>query len=476
MPSSKSGNRRTARFWLRATVATALAILLLMLATRVASGQEGEGEQQAVHIVAANETLFGIAEQYGVEIDAILALNGLDQSDYLSIGQELIIPGVGNRLLPVSHLAGAGENLSSLAARYGRTAAEVALWNNGMRADRVAAGQSVALFSDLTEEEWVSLQGIPYLAKSGDTVHTIAAKFGISPLQLRQMNDLGEVDALIEDRRLRLPGEQPYQELPGAWLNVRVAPQPIEQGQSVVLFANRIDGLMPTGQLDGQTVRFTESEEGYFALVGLEAFATVGAHSLELRDGDGNDPLDQDFVVESGRFGVQYLTLSNEVAQLLDPQLVAAETALLADIYGVFSSEMHWDGLFQMPVTDTIMSAPYGDGRSYNGGPIGSFHSGVDLAGEEGLPITAPAVGTIVLAEALAVRGNGVIIDHGLGVMTGYYHMSEITVAVGDIVVAGQQIGRLGTTGLSTGPHLHWDLRVMNQRVNAMQWTESIFP
>jgi murein DD-endopeptidase MepM/ murein hydrolase activator NlpD len=74
------------------------------------------------------------------------------------------------------------------------------------------------------------------------------------------------------------------------------------------------------------------------------------------------------------------------------------------------------------------------------------------------------------------LRGNTVILDHGLGVFSGYYHLSESFVEVGEQVMAGQAVGAGGSTGLSTGPHLHWELQVNGVPVNGMQWTEQLFP
>jgi murein DD-endopeptidase MepM/ murein hydrolase activator NlpD len=92
------------------------------------------------------------------------------------------------------------------------------------------------------------------------------------------------------------------------------------------------------------------------------------------------------------------------------------------------------------------------------------------------VPIHAPADGVIVLAQPLTVRGNAVILDHGWGIFSGLYHMSEINVTVGQRVKQGQVVGKIGGTGLATGPHLHWDLRVRGLNVDPLQWTRRVFP
>ena len=88
----------------------------------------------------------------------------------------------------------------------------------------------------------------------------------------------------------------------------------------------------------------------------------------------------------------------------------------------------------------------------------------------------APASGTVVLAEPLDVRGNAVVIDHGAGVFTGYWHLSQIDVQAGQQVKPGDQLGLVGTTGLSTGNHLHWEMRVHGIAVDPLQWTGKVFP
>jgi murein DD-endopeptidase MepM/ murein hydrolase activator NlpD len=82
----------------------------------------------------------------------------------------------------------------------------------------------------------------------------------------------------------------------------------------------------------------------------------------------------------------------------------------------------------------------------------------------------------VALAEELTVRGKVVIIDHGLGVYSSYYHLSEITVQVGQNVEPGDPIGKVGSTGLSTGCHLHWEIRVGGVYVDPLQWTQQVFP
>jgi murein DD-endopeptidase MepM/ murein hydrolase activator NlpD len=141
------------------------------------------------------------------------------------------------------------------------------------------------------------------------------------------------------------------------------------------------------------------------------------------------------------------------------------------------SDEQLWQGLFSYPLQGEFRTtAPFGQRRSYAGGPVTSYHTGHDYGADTGRPVYAPITGTVALAEPLDVRGQVVILDHGLGVFTGFWHLSQIDVEGGQVVGRGERVGLVGNTGLSTGPHLHWEMRVRNVPVDPRQWTRQAFP
>ena len=250
------------------------------------------------------------------------------------------------------------------------------------------------------------------------------------------------------------------------------------QGETLSIYVENVAPGTPTGRFGEQTLYFAPSGEGYAALVGLDAFAEPGRYTLELEGpGEGSWwPIEDEVQVLSASYPTQTINVPAELTPLLAPEVRAEEDVFLSTIYNQFTPEQRWRGLFQMPVTSTIVTAPYGGIRSYNGGPFDIFHTGVDFGGTTGTPILSPAAGVVVYTGTLALRGGTIIIDHGLGVMSGYYHLSEILVAIGEPVAAGQIIGHGGSSGLSTGPHLHWELRVMDVPVNALQWTQEALP
>jgi murein DD-endopeptidase MepM/ murein hydrolase activator NlpD len=137
---------------------------------------------------------------------------------------------------------------------------------------------------------------------------------------------------------------------------------------------------------------------------------------------------------------------------------IARDRVRLRSILDGASSEWLLDGPFEPPRPFDV-TAEFGQERVFNG-ELQSRHTGLDLRGQVGTPVRASGRGRVVLAEDLYFSGNGVILDHGLGVYSGYFHLSEILVSEGEVVEAGDLIGRAGATGRVTGPHLHWSLWV----------------
>ena len=123
------------------------------------------------------------------------------------------------------------------------------------------------------------------------------------------------------------------------------------------------------------------------------------------------------------------------------------------------------------------ISSGYGLQRYYDGVfAEGYFHKGYDYAAGTGWPVVAPASGVIALvgaeADGFEVHGNCVGIDHGGGVASLMLHLDKASVAVGERVEKGQEVGEVGDTGIATGPHLHWGFYVSGESVNPADWLE----
>lgn len=127
-----------------------------------------------------------------------------------------------------------------------------------------------------------------------------------------------------------------------------------------------------------------------------------------------------------------------------------------------------WRQDFMWPVTGRI-SGLFGSQRIYKGEP-GAYHSGVDVARPTGTPIIAPADGVVTLAaqQPFMLEGKLLMLDHGMGLNSAFLHLSRIDVKIGDVVRRGQTIGAIGTTGRSTGPHLHWGMKWGQARIDPL--------
>jgi murein DD-endopeptidase MepM/ murein hydrolase activator NlpD len=133
-----------------------------------------------------------------------------------------------------------------------------------------------------------------------------------------------------------------------------------------------------------------------------------------------------------------------------------------------------WTQSFIRPRSSRITSS-FGSGRVFNG-RLSSSHGGVDFAGQPGDPVRAANRGVVALVDNFFLAGNVVYVNHGAGVVTGYFHLTQALVAVGDTVERGQEIGVVGATGRVTGPHLHWSARYGEHTVDPMGLIELTRP
>ncbi len=432
-----------------------------------------------IHTVQEGENLTVIAQEYDVSVEAIRLLNHLRNADVLHVGYELLIPGgEGDRVAAVAN-AQLGDSLLTIARRFNTSVQEVLEANLLINRDYIpTVGQSLSVISHTGSDQPRTIDGFPHIVGQGQSILEIAAWYGLSTAEIAQANDLSYPIRLFRGQRLLIPGSGQFQDLPDNWKTVAVRPEQIKQGDTVVVYVEHMQEGMPTGEFGGQELNFIAKDNGYAALVGFDAFTPPGFYTLNLA-GTGEQEwhgFSQEIPIISANYITQSITVPGNLSLLLDPDIREEEDRQLLEIYSNISGEPRWEGPFRVPVTDTVVTAPYGGGRSYNEGPVTIFHTGTDFSGGVGTPILAAANGTVIFNDWLELRGNSVIVDHGQGVMTGYYHLAESYVATGQEIQIGEPIGTGGSTGLSTGPHLHWDLRIMGVPVDGMRWTEEIFP
>lgn len=175
--------------------------------------------------------------------------------------------------------------------------------------------------------------------------------------------------------------------------------------------------------------------------------------------------------VQPREFGVQHLKLSKSQERKYSAKDAEREKKLIGAALDLVTSERRWQESFVMPVEGRV-STEFGLERYVND-RFSYRHRGVDIACPEGTPVKAAADGRVALAEeGFILHGTTVILDHGQGVSTLYIHLSEISVAAGERVRQGETIGRVGSTGVATGPHLHFAVYAYHEAVDPFFWTD----
>ncbi len=467
-------------------------IVMVAMASPVQAQSDDPPPQPSVHIVQRGETLLSIAERYGLTVDAVTHANSVPDPRQIYVGQRLVIPG--NKVdtgttETTPYIFQAGDTLASVARRYGVTWQILAQLNDLLAPSVVYAGQiiQVPIFGRPSDEtdapdparlpDSPTSAGVTYIVHPGDTLFRIALSYGVSPWALAEASHVANPALIYPGQELTAPATG-HSLLPEPFDSVDVQPLPVAQGTAIIVAVHMTEPVTLTGKLFEQTVYFAEEEGVYYGMVGVHVFTEPGLYELELTAMDEQErstAINTGVVVEAGRFNYERIDVPAGRTDLLDPTAIARDRELLDAARYTFTSERLWTTPFQRPCIGSI-SAYFGAHRSYNGGPYTSYHSGVDFRTYGGTPVYAPAAGTVVLADALSLWGNAVVIDHGWGVLTGYAHLSAFEVQVGQRVEQGELIAKVGNTGLSTGSHLHWEMWIGGTSVNALQWLEESYP
>ena len=306
-------------------------------------------------------------------------------------------------------------------------------------------------------------------------INELAAKSKLTPWKLTILNGLNSPYSPLLNQLILVPDEGSVpRELPPAFNSLELESTPARPGQAIGFRAELEKPVTISATLEN--VGFQVSQYGHMAVgvAGTGAFYPPGNHNLSIFV-EGNLPWIQPLSIEPGQWTYEEIYLTGSAAAI-DQASIREEWERLSVIWSHVSDGMAWRDSFELPIDNFLeFSSFYGANRSYNGGPYSSYHEGVDFSAYGGTPVYAPAGGTVTIAESLYVRGGAVIIDHGVGVYSGLYHMSDVLVQPGQLVEHGQLIGRVGSTGLSTGNHLHWDLLVGGTQVDGLAWLESDF-
>lgn len=349
--------------------------------------------------------------------------------------------------------------------------------------------------------------GAAHTVVKGDTLYSVARKYGTTVAELQRLNGLAGTTIEI-GQTLRLPGEPPLPPQapvtpPTTTPPAATPPAPAEppltrvtrlEGVSVTAPASVRMGdafvLRLSGARAGEvTVRFP-SEVGENVRQPAERLTPVGAAGEYVVPGrvvlGKTTPVTYEVALDGKALRgsipvrglgqtVQHLNLPRAISRKLEDPGRKAEDAAVEQAYARRTPQV-WTRPFAPAVAVKVQSSAFGQPRTYvAGGPV-QYHYGTDYPAPVGTPVLAVNDGTVVIAGMYPVRGGLVVIDHGAGLTSLYFHQSKVTAKVGQKVTRGQKIGEVGSTGLSAGPHLHLELRVRGEGTNPAGWMNRLWP
>jgi hypothetical protein len=239
-----------------------------------------------------------------------------------------------------------------------------------------------------------------------------------------------------------------------AWVHVRGAPG-----------ATEIEGLAA-----GQPLRFFPYAGGHAALLGIDLELKPGRHDWHIGVVEpGREPrrIKGRLTVRPRTFAIQHLTVPPGMADP-DPETerrAVDESARLRTLFRIVSSERLWHGPFTRPLAGTTPGTGFGSRRVVNGTPR-IPHGGTDYRAARGTPVVAANTGRVALVAEFFFPGRLVVLDHGLGLYTLYFHLERAVVTESQTVERGEPIGAVGATGRATGPHLHFGAQIGPARVD----------
>lgn len=250
----------------------------------------------------------------------------------------------------------------------------------------------------------------------------------------------------------------------------------LTQGEVFVMeLLNVPDDIKPTAKTDLGLSVFTPKGNGeWFAAVPIGNTRAAGKYEVAVNAGKFDWTAEvsvKPYAFESQNLIID--TTNPNISEANSPEAYQQYREKIPPLFDTYDDKIYWSGTFMQPVQGRI-STKFGSIRYTNGNWSNPrYHWGVDIAADKGTPVVAPGAGRVVFAEYLLNTGNTVVIEHGGGLKSYFFHMNALYVKEGDMVHKGDHIGDVGSTGYSTGPHLHFEMRIGNQAINPLMLCEA---
>ncbi len=243
--------------------------------------------------------------------------------------------------------------------------------------------------------------------------------------------------------------------------------KPVPGGVAVVPLGQIKQGAgLPQVKYQGHRVLVVNSDNNALAIVGIPLKTPRGTQNLDVQQNGKKQQVP--FEVTSKKYKEQHIKLSSNTHVNPSPENQARfkrELDEQLNAYKQFRDASPSNVVLDRPVDGGRYSSPFGLRRFFNGEERNP-HSGLDIAVPTGTPIKSSADGVVTVVGDYFFNGKTVFVDHGQGMISMYCHMNEINVKKGQVVKRGEVVGKVGSTGRSTGPHLHWNVSLNNVRVD----------
>ena len=204
----------------------------------------------------------------------------------------------------------------------------------------------------------------------------------------------------------------------------------------------------------------------WHAFLGADLTARPGRYEVLVKMLDSGPEKRLEVEIREKDYGIRRLTLPKNMVDLDSDTLqrVRKESRVMKSLWEAPPSIPRWNGSFLRPISGEVLG-PFGRRSIINNQPRAP-HSGIDLKAEKGTPIKAMNNGRVVMTADHFFSGLSVVINHGGGIQSMYFHLDSIRVQQGEMVAKGHVIGFVGSTGRATGPHLHWGIRINGARID----------
>jgi murein DD-endopeptidase MepM/ murein hydrolase activator NlpD len=237
-------------------------------------------------------------------------------------------------------------------------------------------------------------------------------------------------------------------------------------GGLLQLTLEQADQPAPTATFNDKRALVTKHNDKWITLIGIPLSTKPGEHRISVQP-VGKAKYTIAFDVRSKEYPASYITIKNKRKvnpNADDMKRIKTERVRLNKDLRHWTQQEQIDLDFELPAKGR-MSGVFGSRRFFNNQPRNP-HSGLDIAAPTGTAVNAPAKGTVIDTGDFFFNGNTILVDHGQGLISGYFHLSAIEVKPGQQINKGDLLGRIGATGRVTGPHLHWNVYLNRTKVD----------